>query len=321
MEKFESIFDNPWEGISHNYPVSNKIYFDDDRFRVTFDTSGNYLFFVYDEENFKNEKNLPTFEFIDISVDHRKDESSSRLIFTLNNKEYFDNFNFIVKSIVKNSLSSPDLNAYDLAVNTFNEWTELFKKIRNIKDSEFIGLIGELYFFRYKLIENMNIAAALSSWVGPSNSKQDFIFGSNSFEIKTLMSSHPTTVKISSIDQLSSKTKNSFLVAIFMNNSEENSSESFSLEELINSTKGLMKLHIDRIDFESKINRFISRASSEQLNKTFVISKIEYFKVVDNFPRIIPNNVPFKEITEVKYSLNIQSLIDFKVAEDSISYD
>ena len=72
-----------------------------------------------------------------------------------------------------------------------------------------------------------------------------------------------------------------------------------------------------KIEFERKVDKFMSRASETQLNKKFNFVDMKIFEITDGFPKITREEIGNNAIVKVNYSIESNQLNEF-IVEESI---
>ncbi len=196
--------------------------------------------------------------------------------------------------------------------NRFYIWKSMFKKgSLSISDELLKGLFGELYFLQTFLSDKYGMAKAIEAWSGADGAAKDFSVGTDWYEIKAVSSSS-VSVKIPSVSQLSSDlpghlviVKIEFMSPVFVNGKS-------SIGELLQAI--LNKIEIDEVreTFLGKLAQYGLDLTDECCLKKFCVSSIHFYTVDSDFPRILEEDVKYKEICKVSYELIINSLDRFK---------
>ena len=188
-------------------------------------------------------------------------------------------------------------------------WKALFKRDygSTISRENLQGLYGELYFLKKYMLDKYTPTIAVPAWSGPDAKSKDFAVGDEWFEVKT-PGANATTVRISSLTQLSSATPGHLVVV-----KVEPMSERFDNGEA--SVGDLFKHILNQINDETLEGIFLSKlsaygfdASDESFMAKFDVKSMNLYKVDAAFPRLTELDVPHVEICDVTYSLIINSL-------------
>ena len=167
------------------------------------------------------------------------------------------------------------------------------------------GLYGELYFIQ-KLIElSKSTQRIIESWDGPFRGAQDFIFDNIGFEVKTTTSPAGFNAKIQSLEQLDSQSlKNLYLMALRL----VEDSNGINLVYLIDTIRETLKNQGGLREFNIKLS--ISGYNDEHADsyqRPLKESQFTIFQVDNNFPRLIPGNVP-AQIRRARYEIELDTI-------------
>lgn len=191
-------------------------------------------------------------------------------------------------------------------------WKALFKyEGKTGVSKEMIqGLFGELFFLEELMISKYGVDESILSWSGPDSASKDFSINNTWYEVKTI-GANASTVKISSIAQLSSDLTGHLCVVRVEKMSDEFTNGKSSILEILS-------LILNRISSEtiedillSKIAKYGINLQSKEINCRFDVKGLEMFTVTSDFPRISINNNPFPEITNVAYEISVSGIQRF----------
>lgn len=299
--------DNPWEGIeSGSYPSSaRRLYKEDSRFWVSVNAEGNFLFFAEEEGCFEFDI-ANKLDCLDIRLDQVNDKT--RLVCILTDAEMFDKFRTIAKDVAAYSTEYGGLNMFRSVILRIYSWSEFLKPSRSgLGFRELIGFWGELFIFYEYFAKNCGFQNALKAWIGPENKKQDFTFDDVSFEIKTSIVGDDNNLKISSIEQLQKVTINLYLIAFRINESFEYSG--LSVTDLVDRCLSLIgNNEALKSEFQHKISEKYGKANYVELGRKFIDINMVTYEISEDFPRIVPDNLPHEKILKVKYTIDGNSL-------------
>lgn len=313
--RYQEFFkDNPWEGIDvGSYPSSaRRLYKEDARFWVSVNAEGNFLFFVEENGSFDFDI-VNKLDCLSIQLDQISDKT--RLVCTLLDAEMFDKFRTIAKDVAAYSSEYGGLNLFRSVIARIYSWSEFLKPSRSgLGFRELIGFWGELFIFHSHFVEGFGFEDALKAWIGPENKKQDFTFGHYAFEIKTNIVGDNNDIKISSIEQLQKVTSSLYLIALRIN-------ESIGLSGL--TVADLVDKCITLVDgddalkseFLHKITEKYGKANDAELARKFIDISIIAYEVTNDFPRIVPENLPHEKILKAIYTIDGNSLSKYKASK------
>lgn len=212
--------------------------------------------------------------------------------------------------------SKASLNPVDQICNRYNKWMLLLQKVTDdiLSPSQQKGLIGELLYLLEKLNE-LEPSEAINAWVGPEGSDQDFNFVQSWAEIKSV-SIAATDVQISSLQQLDRKDIG-YLVVYFMDRTTSTGVQTITLPKLIMQVEKRLPTDVLRDLFYCKLTQYgyLTRDKEKYLSTYFRLAERRKYKVVNDFPRLIRENVPYAVVNTV-YSLDLLILERWKIEED-----
>ena len=267
---------------------------------------------------------LPTDLKIEIP-ENSKENISLRYYFAENcisiilNDSYFqDLFNDLILSIYHKIYLIKDPKEYsNFFIAYYFKWLS-FLDNHNIKLSKEAvkGIWGEIFYLKRLLNSGIqSVNDKLSSWQGTYDKGHDFVFEFIDVEVKTI-DFLMNTIKISSEYQLDNESSKKLELAVIFVQDDKNNG--FTLDKLVKDIRNTI------IELGGDIN-LISDALfqkgltfgnlSEYDLYSFKPIKIQYFNCCDdNFPRIIKSKIA-EEITGVRYSLKLNMIQDFLIAE------
>ena len=305
---------NPWEGIEvGSYPTAaRRLYKEDPRFWVSVNAEGNFLFFAEEEGCFELEI-LNRLECLDIKLEYVANKT--RLVCILNEFEMFDKYSTITKDVAAYSSNCIGINMFRSVISRVYSWSEFLKPSREgLGFKDLIGFWGELFIFHKYFVDSHGFKNALNAWVGPENKKQDFTFDDSAFEIKTSIVGDNNHLNISSIEQLQKVTKNLYLISFRINESFELSG--LSIQDLVSKCNSVIEDDESlKSNFLHKIYSKYGKANGIELTRKFIDINITTYKITEDFPQIVPSNLPHEKILKVKYTIDGNSLSSYEISE------
>lgn len=205
-----------------------------------------------------------------------------------------------------------EISALDSLKARYSSWRLLLKSKGRIPYEIYQGLYGELFFLHEYLMKNNNIDVAINSWVGPEGYSKDFSINDTWYEIKTIGTSS-SEVKINSLAQLDSDVDGHLVVISVEKMSKEFDTGLCSVSKLYRDIIDNITDHQLREKFINKVLKygFVDDDNSINNNK-FEVKKVNFYHVVDKFPKLTRKNVTSMIITNVSYNLAIGSLEEYK---------
>ena len=212
----------------------------------------------------------------------------------------FDIFEDLCLSLIKglDGIQDPVARAKTTILRA-NAWSDLFKSgRRDLTREQILGLICELHFFTNRWLP---LDLGIDTWFGPDRKSQDFIdLTSNvAVEIKHMDSSH--SVSVSSIYQLQFDGE-LFLVTYQLKDDPNGQSLNELVEQILDQLEPLAKA-----DFESKLIR-VGYEKRSSYDDRYVAASEAIYKVVNDFPRIIPGTL--HGLVKASYTLELDSSFD-----------
>lgn len=272
---------------------------------------GKYLLIIlFDEIKNSNIYEFPSLNGFQIFLTNQK-----LLVITLNNNEHWEIFYSLCKDLIS---STRPCENHDEAINALirrlKGWQILLSssKPKILSEEKIRGLIAELLFLDLHLFPYFGLTNSIDFWTGPEGSSQDFNVKSTVVEVKSQLGERPSSVRISSADQLCPELPELYLHIVVLGKSDEASKNSFNLPSIIeNIRKKLLE------SLPSSIERFNELLlgvgyieNNEYQNRNFILLNEKTFEVREGFPRICTKDVP-TGIDQVRYNLNISACEEF----------
>lgn len=307
---------NPWNKIEKPYKNLNAILADKYNFLEFFwakDSIGNFIFLLHTKLDILQAQKVPKLNGIKISIGQI--DKTYQLVLTLTSKEDKDIFYSLCLDLLK---STKNINDESLAIKSIlkrlEKWQYFLKSGRKIIDKKQLkGLIGELYLIKKYLLAEYKAKDVLEFWKAPLQSVQDFELNNMTIEVKT--KSSVNSITISSYEQLFTQLDYLYLFVVTLSESTKNISQSFNIYDMIDEIRELIGLDnlllIENFDNLLMHYGFVELIEYEDLY--FIISFDEFYKVTDNFPKIIdiPNG-----IEKLNYKINLDTCKKFLVKEN-----
>lgn len=299
QEKWNNI--SPYKGgfllVSGEHPLS---------FHIGYLNGENKCFVVLNTGEVKNIDSSRA-----ISVDCiQMEKGDYGLRFTLNYPSLDELFVKLCWDLIYSSKEA--INPIERIILQYKRWMKLLQKAHNslLSSSSQKGLIGELFYLA-ETIERIGEEAAMSSWVGPEGSDQDFIFEKSWAEIKTTTIAS-TTVTISSIQQLD-REDNGHLVVYFMDKITANGQNTVSLPEIVAKVHRMLSDGM-RDEFLCKLAKYgyFDKDEDSYKNNRYRHTNKKVFLVEKEFPRLVRHNLP-TEVVNARYDLSLSAIERFEI--------
>ena len=179
----------------------------------------------------------------------------------------------------------------------------------NDDKKEYIMEYGELYFLKNYMLKKYDVKTAICSWSGPNSTSKDFSLSDNWFEIKTI-GNNVQNIHISSLTQLSSSIDGRLVVIKI-----EEMSDKFNNDD--SNISVLLKQIIEQLNDEKYEELFLSKISNfclqdDYISRNYDVKSMNIYLVNNKFPRLTEKDISYPEISEVKYTLLVNSLEQYK---------
>lgn len=211
------------------------------------------------------------------------------------------------------SVAVTEEGAIQIFVVRLSRWAELLRRRRTTELSfnERLGLLGELNMLVWAIEEcGVDALLAVRGWRGPDGDTNDIGLNNVRIEVKSQLSTQRKSLKISSLDQLDWDGRNLFIAThSFCPSDEGVSLESLSSNistRLENNKSGLM-------EFQRRLIVAGYDSDASYANETFKLERLSVYRVEEDFPRLVPSNVPIG-INKVSYEITCERINDFVVA-------
>ena len=309
--------ENPWANIGEDiYPDGKQLYEEDPRFWVSKKDGGKLVFFAFDEaERIPDEKlNVPDIKIEFDNLDNGQKKLS--IVFEGLPQASNEQIIIVVKDVAIHCSEFTGTQFFSEIISRFGAWSEFLKPSRRgLKESELIGLWGEMYLVKEFFFRNFSPAQSISFWIGPERKKQDFTLNNLALEVKTTLSENSSRIKISSLEQLERTTPKLFLTHVFLNKSNEE--QSWTLERL---NEALLEVIGDDMvvknNYLRKVSKLYNKATLEQLQLKFNFIDLDIYEVVDGFPGIIASEELHPALVKASYELDRNKLSEYILDKD-----
>lgn len=174
-----------------------------------------------------------------------------------------------------------------------------------------LGLAGEIYFMTIFSESGVSPETLVSSWVGPDDASQDFLFGNSAIEIKATMSSSGFPVKIGSLEQLDDAIHSPLFLAAVKFTVTDNG---LTLPEMIAKLERTFgdKHGINQLLHERLMTAGYSETHANQYSRKFEPKEKIILSVTEQFPRLTTGSVP-AGVTRTIYEINLDHARGFCV--------
>lgn len=263
---------------------------------------------------------------IHVEVDKENETLGPRVIFTSREPD----LNLVFFSLADNLCSTvvqadSEEEAVASALLRFEEFRELMQGEHGTLSQEGArGLIAEhLVLLEYLKDSTNNYEKLIRSWEGPMGGNKDFVFGRQSFEVKSLRP-NATIIKISSVDQLDPNGLELYLLTYTLDQLSEDYTEddAFTLRSLVEDVKdklstnrmaySLYEIALTQTGYDDDVQGFA--------DVRYRLLKQSAYQVSEEFPKLTSAGLP-EGVDKVKYSVKIPAIQEFERALNEVSID
>lgn len=252
-----------------------------------------------------------------VKVDLQQDRTTDRqnLVLTLERQADGDLFCALCDSLVEGlrPVTRPDA-ALGVAMAHIRRWKAFMagRNARLLSAEEVRGLFAELTFLSELYDGQLDHRQAVTAWTGADQIHQDFIFGSRAVEVKSLLGTDRSTVRISSEDQLETVQEHLFLLTYRMREVTD-AQQGQSLNELVRSIETELQDAEAIEEFGRKLATLGYTPIQEYDKPRFIVSGRQAYRVQDGFPKIVRSTLP-EGIVKVAYQIEIEKIEPFGCA-------
>ena len=246
-----------------------------------------------------------------ISVEFfKRDDHQNMMRFDLDDDELKDMFYRFCEDLIESTKDRNPDEGFHPFVERWNTWVKFFSKSTlPLSENEILGLIGEIHFLQYFMIEKYGLEDAMAAYIGTDLAHKDFEISDTWYEVKSIHNG-VRSIKISSIEQLDS-TRLGELVVLTFDQASSSAKERITLNSIVSNL-------IDSLDRKWKLQ------FAEKLRKTGYVKDERYdeyiyqfigldeYRVSATFPRLNKAELP-KGVTKASYEIDVSALKEFKV--------
>ena len=248
-------------------------------------------------------------------------EEYGTLQLVLTNPRYQDIFTTLVQDIVTSLALVPEGKA---AVSAFimrlKRWQTFLEK-HNPEGLSTIaqqGLYGELWFLRQFVLPPLGIINGLRSWTGPKATQQDFQFSSFAVEVKTTSAKQHQKLSIASERQLDETGAGTIVLLHLSLDVRQGQGE--TLPEIVANVRSLVTDDsIAKDELENRLFEvgYLDIHDSRYEETAYSIREYNYFKVEQDFPRIIESDLR-NGVGDVRYTISVAECKRFSIPASEV---
>lgn len=227
----------------------------------------------------------------------------------------------MVQDIVHHLSLIPDGQAATTAfIARLKRWQNFLEKHNPEGLSEIAqqGLYGELWFLRQVVLPYLQPIDGVKCWTGPKRTQQDFQFTGCAVEVKTTGTKQHQTLLIASERQLDD-TETGTIVLLHLS-LDLRQGQGKTLTEMVDSVRSLVtndaiaKDELENLLFEVG---YLDIHATRYENIGYTIREHNYFKVGENFPRIIESDLR-SGVGDVRYTISVAECKHFSISEPEV---
>ena len=189
---------------------------------------------------------------------------------------------------------SDDVEAVLAAVGRFSHWRQMLEKLAEsgLSPQARRGLVGELSFLRYYLLDAMPATVAVRSWTGPTGAHQDFQFVGTAVEVKTSSGKEPQTIVISSERELDD-TGVGWLALAHFSLDERRGGSGESLNTIVDCIRDAVSDAVARDTLNDLLIRvgYLEQQRGLYEEPRYSMRKQRFWRVAGEFPRITESDL------------------------------
>ena len=292
------------------YPEGTRVAQQDPRFWAARNSDGSVCIFV---EGIQGRSQLQLGEILPSIFLHVDQLRLSRGIFTLTEVALVDKFLTVFVAIANDANQISDADVCDHIKREILEWSAFLSPRRTgISDEKLRGLWGELFVLQNFICRRFSPRESLMAYVGIHDAPQDLSGSDFSIEVKTTISRAPSTVSISSLEQLDALCPHQLLVLLTLIGSDDGE----SIAELVAEITDILSADVRvAMQFQRLVHAALDEATEAQLNEKFLTSTLTAWEVTDDFPALRRSEVN-GAVARADYSLALQQLSAFLITKD-----
>lgn len=183
-----------------------------------------------------------------------------------------------------------------------------------LSDEAVVGLIGELLILHDELIGRVGAGAAIAAWAGPRGEPNDFELLGGFLEIKATARQAPDVIQIANLNQLNDERG----LIVLANVRLRADSAGQSLPDLVSQVReriGVLDPRLLREFNASLLAVGYVDVHAGLYPGRWVVRRIDYYEVRENFPRLIPSDVR-PGVRSASYSIVVADCAPFLVGAE-----
>jgi hypothetical protein len=248
-------------------------------------------------------------------------EEYGTLRLVLTNPKYQDFFTTLVQDIVTSlALVAEEKAAFSAFIVRLKRWQTFLEK-HNPEGLSTIaqqGLYGELWFLRQLVLPHLGLFSGTRSWTGPKATQQDFQFSGCAVEVKTTSAKQHQKLTIASERQLDNTGAGTIVLLHLSLDVRQGQGE--TLPAIVANVRALVaddilaKDELENCLFEVG---YLDIHASRYEETAYSIREYNYFKVENDFPRIIESDL-LNGVGDVRYTISVAECKRFSISASEV---
>jgi hypothetical protein len=292
------------------YPEATRVAEKDSRFWAAKYPNGDVCVFI---DCIQRNTGFDLGEILPNIVLHADQLRVSRRLFRLTEGTLSEKFLTVFVAIANEASAVPDMDLCNHIKHEIMEWSAFLNPGRvGITAEKLRGLWGELYILKRFICGRFSPRETLHIYVGIHDEPQDLSGYNFSIEVKTTISRAPSTVTISSLEQLDANCPHQLLVLITLVSSDTGLAISDLIEEIISDLESDVR---SALQFRKLVYDALDGATEAQMEEKFESVNLYAWNVSSDFPALRRANVP-SAVQTVGYTIALHQISNFLLADD-----
>ncbi|MCG8448402.1 MAG: PD-(D/E)XK motif protein, partial [Pirellulales bacterium] len=188
-----------------------------------------------------------------------------------------------------------------------------------------LGRFAELWFLNFWLLTNIDGDEAIARWRGPTGSRHDFAWSHKAVEVKATTSPRGRLYKVNGLDQLVPPENGELL--FFGMNVQEDTGATNCLPAIVARSREKLANNADALArFETllALAGYLNAHEQEYEKLTVAVREETLFQVRDDFPRLVPKDLPkesFPGVERVEYDINLNGFDHLLISDKQLQRD
>ena len=287
------------------YPAAKRVSEKDDRFWASMTSDNAHVVFF---DNGRAQDRSLIGELLSNVRLHTDVAFPNRLIFRLEDSSLVDKFFIVFYAIAEDSEGISNDKLCGHIIHELQTWIAFLSPNREgLTDEELRGRWGELFILQRDIASRFSAAMTVDAYTGIYQTPQDLAGRDFSIEVKTTISRAPSSISISSLEQLDAQCSNQLLVLLTLVTDDQGT----SITQLENSIVLALGTDFRQVlRFRKMIADALDGATETQMTTPFATVGETAWEVTEGFPALRRTTLS-TAILRAKYSIAIQQLSEF----------